>query len=779
MENETYAVETATPLSEVTGPGLLTRDVVDTPPRDDEQGLGDTFDWTKRLVDWSALTHPGPDGISFGPAAPASYIYSHLIQDMLKWQMHKLVSVRYYGFSYKAIKIRVTLSNPKNLVGGAAVGWFPYVDYYDESPVGTVDVWMADVKSQYALINSTDSQLLLYGSAQDIQLTIPWTFKFPMFTMDWQRKLSETSQETRPPHGSPILYVTQLAGGPTAVSDLATNAYLRIYAEFEDLKYYGPQNAFVSQSGAGATMAAAAVGAAAETGLSYFASKIAEASGAEEYSTPKTGNFDNPQAVQMSYFGDTTSIEYPQTRPIFKNGLPPPSVATLPSIHEFLAKPFLIGTSKTSADYQPIQVNPTKTLGLPSSCNYMSYFAMLSRYWRGGINFHFVVAGHPLVETELTIFADYDDRKGYANSTFDDAATHRTIRSGAYSLDTHFPYLNTRDYMDVVDPCAPNEETTYSVGTLYFRLRVVGTMLDIEPDIPVFIFASAAEDFKFYQPYPPGFYNTRELEEVNDLSVSQFVSQVGLPFRDEKEVADLRGVSIPDPKIIVPVESLTDLMKIWSRALPFSDYDNSGDEEPILDAKVGFQSPAWFPPVDRARDYTGDNSWYVTADYVSMISILFLYWRGTMGFKVIASVLTETDGYMYVSLAGVNGDSGRSQVHTPFTQAENDLPDHANFATGTVATATRLQPVLEASIPYRGTNVWSNVIWNSYGRGVTTGTDPQPLGVRTNVQLFASQAQKLLGDSMYRKIDDDFALCVPSTLPPPAFWLARGFSVTD
>lgn len=777
MENETYAVETATPLSEVSGPGLLTTDVVDTPPRLDDQGPGDTFDWTKRLVEWSALTHPGPDGISFGPAAPATYVYSHLLKDMLKWKMHELVSTRYYGFSYKAIKIRVTLSNPKNLVGGAAVGWFPYVDYFDESPVGTVGVWMADTKSTYSLINSTDSQLLLYGSAQDVQLTIPWTFKFPMFTTEWQRQLAEDSQESRPPHGSPIFYVTQIGGGPTAVSDLATNAFLRFYVEFEGLQYFGPQNVFVAQSGAAGVMAAAAVGAAAESGLSYFAGKIAEATGIEEYSTPKAGNYDNPQAVQMSYFGDTTSVEFPQTRPIFKNGLPSPNMTTIPRIHDFIAKPFLIATSKTSASYQAIAINPTRMMDIPSSCNYMAYFAMLSRYWRGGINLHFVVAGHPLVETELTVFVDYDNENGYQNTTFDDSATHRTVRSGAYGLDVQFPYLNTRDYMDVIDPLVAHEKTD-SIGRLYYRLRVVGTMLDVEPDIPVYIFASAAEDFKFYQPYPTGFYNARELTDDN-LSQTQFIAQVGLPFRDEIETAELRAVSLPDPKILVPVDSMVDLMKIWSRCLSFYDYDNNGDEEPILDATVGFQSPAWFPPVDRARDYTGDNSWYITNDYVSMISVLFLYWRGTIGYKVISGLLDELGGYMFVSLSGVKGNEGRSQAHSPFNQSDNDLPARANFATGTVATTRSLQPVLEASIPYRGTNVWSNVIWNSYGRGVTRLTDPQPSGVVTNVKLLGSPHSKELQDSMYRKIDDDFALCVPSTLPPPAFWLARGFSVMD
>lgn len=783
LENESYSVLTETPLSEVSGPGLLTHDEVDIPSRLDDQGPGDTFEWTNRLIDWSAFVTPGSNGISFGPAAALRFSWSNLLHDMMKWPMHRDIMSRYYGFNYKSIKIRITLSNPKNLVGGAMLGWFPYVDYFDESPQGTMETWFADTRSEYALYNSTDSQLMLYGSSQDVQITIPWTFKFPMIQCDWQRKLAENSQNSRPPYGSPLFYIKQL-GSVEAVTDLASDAYLRYYVEFEDLKYFGPQNVYVAQSGAGAVMASAAIGAAAEEGLSYLSNKIAEAaSGSNDFPVPKPGNFDNPQAVQMSYFGDTTSVDFPQTRPVFKDGLPSPNNAPMPSIRSYLEKPFLIGTTQTSLSYDFISVNPSRPMDENSSCNYMTYFSMLSRYWRGGINYHFVIAGHPLVETELTVFVAYDSPQALTPTTFNDAATHRVVRSGSYGLDVTFPYLNIKDYMHNVDPLVPFQRRD-SVGRLYFRLRVIGTMMDKEPTIPMFIFASAAPDFKFYQPYPPGFYNAKETTPlgrpsavVDEKKKMKFIAQVGLPFRDEVEVANLRAVSLPDPNIMMSIDNILDLMKIWSRALPFFDYDNGGDEEPILNATIGFQSPAWFPPVDRAREYDGDNSWYFTNDYVSMLSILFLYWRGTIGVKVASTTESTAEGYMYVSLGGIDGDAQRSKAHFPFTLTEDDLPANANFGTGCVATPRQLQPVLEISVPYRGNNIWSTVIWNGYGRGVSQYEDFHPAGVHTNINLY--NESKVLTDSMYRKVDEDFALCVPSTLPPPAFWLNRGFAEDD
>lgn len=789
FENESYGAKTTTNLSEVVGPGLLTEDRVDSPPRLDDQGPGDTFTWSSRLIDLTALEYGGVNGVAFGPADATKHIYFNVLNTMSLWPMHSSVKDRYYGFSYDSIKFRVTLSNPKNLVGACVAGWFPYVDYYDESPVGTFETWVGDPALQATLINSTDSQLMLYGSAQDIQVTVPWSFKFPMFTMKWQRELNESSQDGRPPHGAPIFYVTQIGYGPSAVSELPSTAYLRVYAEFVGLKYFGPQDEYIAQSGVEAVLPAAALGAAAETGLSYLTDQIISAAAGDEFSSAKPGNFDNPQAVQMSYFGDTTSVDYPQTRPIFKDGLPPPANTPDETIASYISKPFLVHVAKNDDEYQELRLDPTGvTDDHMSACNYLNYFAMMSRYWRGGMDITFVIPSHPLVETELTVCVDYDSQAPVTALSFDNRATHRSVRSGSYSVCVPVPYLNVADYRPVIDFSARGDTIILPpVARVSYRLRVVGTMLDVEPDIQILVFANASKDFSFYQPYPPGLYNVSEFDPVPpqadttvvervSLKGKKFIAQVGLPFGDETERASTRAVSLPDPGILIPIRKMSDLMKIWSRALPFTDYD-SIHREPLLSAAVGFNSPVWFPPIDWARDLDSDNSWYFTNDYVAMISCLYLYWRGTIGYKIISSSTRTSADYMFVSLSGINGNAHRAQTHSPFPESPENLPADSNFGTGSVATPVSLQPVLEVSIPYRGSNVWGNVIWTSYTRGVARLADLPPSGVITNVKLTYEEDRELY-DAMFRKIDDDFALCVPSTLPPPTLWLKRGFSIS-
>lgn len=788
FENESYGAKTTTNLSEVVGPGLLTEDRMDSPPRLDDQGPGDTFTWSSRLIDLTALKFGGVNGVPFGPADATKHIYFNVLDTMKSWPMHSSVKDRYYGFSYDSIKFRVTLSNPKNLVGACVAGWFPYVDYFDESPLGTFDTWVGNREMQTTLINSTDSQLMLYGSAQDVQVTVPWSFKFPMFTTQWQRELNESSQDGRPPHGAPIFYVTQIGYGPSAVSELASTAYLRVYAEFVGLKYFGPQDMYVAQSGVEAVLPAAALGAAAETGLSYLTDQIISAAGGDDFSSAKPGNFDNPQAVQMSYFGDTTSVDYPQTRPIFKDGLPSPANTPDESIASYISKPFLAEVFKNEDSYSFLYLDPTGISGNKmSACNYLNYFAMMSRYWRGGMELTFVIPSHPLVETELTVCVDYDSTLPVTALSFDNRATHRSVRSGSYSVCVPIPFLNVSDYRPVFDYFErPERAVLPPIARIAYRLRVIGTMLDIEPDIQILVFANASKDFCFYQPYPPGLYNVSEfvpipreakekIKERVSLKGKRFIAQVGLPFGDETERADMRAVSLPDPGILVPIRKMSDFMKIWSRAVPFSDYTTGpGAREPIADASIGFNSPVWFPPIDWARDVESDNSWYFTNDYVAMISCLYLYWRGTMGYKIIASSTRDVADYMFVSLTGINRNEYRAKTHSPFGESINNLPADSNFGTGCVATPVALQPVLEVSIPYRGSNVWGNVIWTSYTRGVARVGDLPPSGVVTGIQLVDDNN---LYDTMFRKIDDDFALCVPSTLPPPTLWLKRGFSI--
>jgi len=527
------------------------------------------------------------------------------------------------------------------------------------------------------------------------------------------------------------------------------------------------------------------------------------------------GNFDNPQAVQMSYFGDTTSVSFPQTRPIFKNGLPSPNENPVPRVSDFLKRPQYIGRglSGNTDEYFANPMQPNMDLGWVSAANYFRYFGMINRFWRGTLLLHFIVAGHPLIELEFKSVTHYGFFPGATPvDEFSTASVHSSVFSGSKHIVVPLPFLSNRDYFPVVDSNDVNLRGYAFPSWCTILLRVVGTMLDVVPSVPYYVFMSAGPDFKFYQPYPCGLYNLvgseadKTVNALANLVGNTLASnldehltpkaknknknkngatssrsgrkdpktskQVGLPFMNEIEIAKNRAAITPDPGIMPAFETFFDYMKIWSRSVSFFDYDNDDDEEPIPNAEVGMTSPCWFPPVDRARDVDANNSWFFTQDYVAYLSILFLYWRGTIGVKVnVGAPRYATPLFIYTALRGIDDSVYRVQTHSPFFIPVDNLPAPANFATGAVATPSSLQPILEASIPYRGTNIWSTSILNSYGRGVARLDDPQPALVHTNVIL---EAEGGLLDAMFRKVDSDFSLCLESTLPPPLFWIRRG-----
>jgi hypothetical protein len=322
-------------------------------------------------------------------------------------------------------------------------------------------------------------------------------------------------------------------------------------------------------------------------------------------------------------------------------------------------------------------------------------------------------------------------------------------------------------------------------------------MLDVAPVMLALVYVSAGPDFKFYQPFPPGLYDTplpaekpTPATDKHSTSVDPFQefarkreakgkeveldAHVGLPMLSDADVAHTRAGVTPDPGTMFAFEDFMDYMQIWSRAVPFSDYD-PGDEEPIPSAAVGCVSPVWFPPVDRARDMDANNSWFFTIDYVHFFSILFMYWRGSISSKIVvapATVRGVDDSTVYVSLGHLAYT--RQMSYCPFPYSSLDLPPLSNFGAGTVCTAPAFQPVLEVTVPYRGSNTWANCNVNFYNRGVVTVfDDPPPSPVFTNVVL-QNTSNDVLADAMFRKADSDFSLGVCSTLPPPPFWIYRG-----
>lgn len=787
-ENTSSAYATTSSLSEFVGPSAITTGHPVSQVRSPGgYAPSDTFEWTSREINILPLSHAA-EYLPMGPASTAVRSVDPL-RYLPSWIPFQQVMHYFLGFSYESIQVRVTLNNPKGIVGGLFAGWYPYVDYFDEDVATTTNLWIDGNSNNMSFINSTDCQFFSFGDAQDVVFTIPWTFKYPMFRTTWLKSLNTSNQHGRPPVGFPVIFVQNYESN--YITSISMPAQMQIFIKFTGLQFYGPTvipvalkdpkgkfkpqanfidsiEDFEPQSG-GEVLAAAAVGALMETAISKVADVITPFSDSSslsvEFPTPEPGNFDNPSAVQMSYFGDITTRGKPQVRPVFMSGLPPSQSASKTDVKKYLSQPAFVGQG-SSASPMTVRVCPTATY------DYMCYFAMVNRFWRGIINYHVYVTGHPMVQTKVTVTVNYIG--GTTATTANRFNVYDTLQEtfyGSKAITVPAPFLTNSDYLPIADPMLAEHIKDRSVSCLItISLEVVSTMLDLSPTIPFFVFRTAGDDFGLYQPYPPGLYNTPDagpFEEITD-----FEPQVGIPTYDHT-VMNSRYSVTEDPKTLTPFTDFMDLMQTWSRAVPFDQYNAQEEPVPLIDA--GFAGPCWFPPVDRARDYEAQNSWYFTVDYVHYFSILFLYYRGSIAGKITYNDIVRTDsngqnaGVLYLSLG--SDLTLRSPSHCPYSHDYKSLPPIANFGAGTFATSPLLQPVLECNVPMRATTTWSNCIPQMIPRGVARNEDEKPAGVFSNILLLYNGK---LCDQFARKADSDFALAVESPLPPVQFWMHRG-----
>jgi len=561
---------------------------------------------------------------------------------------------------------------------------------------------------------------------------------------------------------------------------------------------------------------------AAESAISAVSEAIVGASSSSAITASeigKPGNYDNPQAVQLSYVGDMASVDFPQTRPIFK-GMMNMDMPQLPSPNELMRRPAYITTFTSNDTTQTFYNSPMNILKLYKTdlsprFNMIGYFGMIHRYWRGTLVLKIVVAGHALVQVKLTAKVYFDQNYVTSICDFSNIMTHETTFCGVKTISIPMPFLHPADYLPVCD--VTNSDWNNDINPYYrttavdVNLSVVSTALDVDPVIPAYVFLEAGPDFKYYQPYPCGMYSTdviilgnkkdkrkathplsNQQNKKNKVSVKttdcppnkhhDSLPQIGLPTIQQEVVTSKAGL-MPDPGVLPAFEDLIGPMKIWSRCLPFFGLSSG---EPIFDARAGLSYPSWIPTTSANYAVNANNSWYFTIDFMAYISCLFLYWRGSIGIKVLLDTREQDDtsSFDYITLTGANDASLRTNAYSPVTWDTLDLPAQCNPGTGTVFTATALQPVLEATIPYRGQNTWGYV---------TNGGQYQPLlnfGVfepsgafvydygdalcQTSIQLVNHDGNT--ADALFRKADEDIAFCCFLNLPPPGLWVNRGFN---
>jgi hypothetical protein len=733
--------------------------------------------------------------LAYGPASAPLSLY-HIVTLLKQSSLISDMFVYYEGIAYDSVELRVTTCNPKGIAGGFVVGVYPFA-IWNNTPFSSERVYHdQNIMTRQHLMLAPQSHLVTYSSAEDVVFDIPWQYNVPYLSRQFIAGYSDGSSVNQLWPGTPVIFFNSI--GATFVSSQTMPARIHVFAKFKNLRMVGPrvlggpqnfvedfemldleQQGYVEvedmdleeQSGvetlvtAAATMASAiAVDTGSEILTDVFSSSSSKT---EDKVTP--GTYENPQAVQMAYVGDSTKYGPPQNLPIFRTLDDSPSKH---KVSELLSQPQYLETFNTGTS-RFFFANPTAQRGVSDftgddqNCTYFRFFSQAASYWRGTIIFDFVIMGHPMVETEYTIKISYPPFAHNTSWTYSQNSLLRGVCSGVYRISVPMPFMTPLDHMRVIDEKSMviADLRNNSSSIVSATVDVVSTMLDVPPVIPVAVFVRAGEDFEFLQPYAVGLgYVNNPTEDLFDME--GYEPQCGLP--PVSEVFETRAKTQKSVSQMVPIIHIEDFMSIWSRSLPYQTYN--GDMDPIVILPPAI-APYWYPQNDTTTAHTlgGVNSWWVTNDYVSYFSSMFLYFKGSIAFKILCK---PGSGYKYVTLN--SGSVLRQPGRSTFTYVASQLPPEANLAYGTVATDLGGQPVLEVTIPLRSSLKWgfcnpeqmSHVMGGFYS-GVTLRGD-----VRTNVVLHTESSD--LEDALYRKAGGDFNLSVRTLLPPPTLWMAKG-----
>lgn len=784
VENDVTEFNTNSNLSEWVGPRAMCMTTTREARNINTAAVSDRLDWCDRLFS-VAEVECSPGGFDIGPSTNPTGTYNFTLP-FRSIEVLKFASQKYFGVSWSAIEIRMTVADPKNLSGGFFVGWLPWQDQYDETQaLSFAKIFNDDLLFQN-LVNGPYTRLSLFGNSEDITITIPWTFKYsflPVYAM-----MQADDVAFRAATGAPTLW-WKLAPGTTYTTSVQKPARLNIFFQYKGLQWYGPTNqelpvAEQQASVVGGAVAEMAAAVAVSTGIDAVTTDVLSAMlpNDEIEEDADMGTYDLPAAVQLAYLGDTTSCTYPNTTQIFKKVRK--ATNDTPTVKEMLKRPQYVGYG-LSSDSDPIyfgndplsfywrdDVGPS-SVTLYGKAHLFRWFGMVNRYWRGTILCHIVVAGHPMVQSQLDVRVSYPRYEANGCQVMSDVFRHLETFNSSKQIVVPLPYLTSQDYMPIYDAFPYDVPPPYQSTTcISIKVAVVSTMMDVEPIIPFYVFMSAGPDFSFFQPYPPGLFRVTELskeEKARRKVIKVVEQQVQLPLDSQVQVSGSRYKITTDPGTLVSMPTVYDYMKIWSRCIPFSEYD---DEEPVPDANIGFECASWYPPTTRSYDIDVNNSWYQTLDYIAYFGMQFMYYRGGIGLKI--PMCTDTDvreqvAYLYATL-GDPFPNYRQKTHTEYQYSEWQVPPQSNFGSGTVITPGDKQPLLECTIPYRGSNVLSYTNNSNYGRSPFLSI--KNAGVDNNIVLLGED--NTLADAMFRKIAPDFVFDLETVLPPPTLWIARG-----
>lgn len=750
-------------MSSVVGPVIVTNDdILGVRPPPPVGLIHESIHWLTREMQLGASSFFGPASTTIKTFQPLGFLRDLTVPSK--------ILEKYAFFSYDSLEFRVTLSNPKNLVGTAITAVTPFQTF--DPALSTIAGFVSGFTVK-AMSMRENSVLMPYGAALDAVVTIPWTFRQPVLNV---RQIQTYVDPNPPPIGWPMLQVREITG--SFVGGNISSAVLNVYMKVINPKFYGPQvETFDAQSGvlatAGMTLASKIVADNYKDVFTTLASAACETTGLCSPETAQTfadtasdvleKNYANPGKVMQSFFGDTNSI----TR-FGMNGLRGPSPftpSTIPcpnekehSFNSFLTRPQHLINSSSGGSLNFITNNPVNPIpNTISDMSWFSYFSKLARFWRGTVYLHFVVCGHPMVEVEFSSLIRYFNPGDPVLTTpltadnFVSTDTCRSVFSGVRTITVPLPFASVREYIPVDLYGAVATDSTYFTTGVSFGLRVISSMLDTQPTIPFVVFISAGPDFSFYDPRSPNSFLITDVPPEPIL----MQPQVKLTPAGNAQSHATNCVTSKDPGNMVPLDTLENICSIWSRYYP-------------NDVVTDFHFPA-------TSLTTLSQYWMARVDNLSYLSSIFQCFKGDIAVKFMAVPLAgrETVGLSY------SDPITNALTLSPYT--DNPLyPFNLNPGNGTFVTYSSKQPVIETCLTYRGTNTLSYTSYTDATRQFFPNSfplDEEVCTINHNFVFTAAVGSTLVPqDVAFRKIGPNYCMYIERLPPLEGLWIYNGYT---
>lgn len=728
----------------------------------------------------------------------------------------------YAYYSWKKLVLRYTFSAPKSIAGGAIAGWMPY----SNALKGTTDGQNASITTfvngpwfkQLACMRP-DTELVSLGSSTDIEIHIPWSYAFSKLPCVYPFEfLDTTAMEV----GEPFAFLLPFAY--KNLSNFPQDTQVQVYGRVEGLQFYGPIFRDISMDDmvpqmdiVGGKLRDVATSAIEKsftkmvnTGINVVEQKVCDMTGVcvdangdgngptnPEISLPNAdpqpetvgGAPVSTESVKLDYYGDTTGIYIPhglRLNPTLGNPrLHMQGNMTLP-IMQFLSRPQLFGISEFSTSPVTLRGFGGSIPGIElqgMDVSWFAYFANLARYWRGSLRFHYVVMGHPLVQCEIASY--YSANAETPLPQFESNPGKIVSFSGTKTFVFDMPFAHIMDFVPTTTSRSTlTEQTKGTFGMVEVRLRTTSSAFDIAPIIPVAVFISAGPDFQYFDPRPPGYYGAIVVPQPASRSYDAPRNRGSHP---PKKVDIFEGmtpqirlpaelemlIELPEANYAVPLDEFVPISDLLGMARMFSRKMHSVEESAIYPADWTYISTLSY-----ASSSWPNNDAFSHMDYVSYISELFLYWKGSMSFKVIAN--KEVGPYPdRLGLSVCLGEPFNTiESYSPIASTTQLGPSEAtNFGGGYAGTNIELQPILEFTVPLRSSCPLGFTHYvdaeTEVPFSIRTAFTPPPF-IKTNIEYWVSTPVLSEGDHIYRMAGRDFALFTEFTIPPPYVWQTRG-----